>query len=172
MLIAWKTSYFSAASANPAKVSNSRPSTSGSRRGYTNWNRSSRIFAFSVNCVISPRVSNSDPGNAPVFASRYLRCKWNNWQSTDRKVTSASGSSTEEAIRSVISRVLGTDHQYTLTKWINGLFWAILKNVWCWRWHLTGRMRGRVGLRRQNGTSRHDGCWQVMFCAWAYGTGI
>jgi len=88
--IAEKTSYFSAASLTAATISKSIRSRSGCRRGYTNWKRMRRMFAGSVRCVVSPLVSNSGAGNAPVCASRFFLWRRNCTPSADSNITSAS----------------------------------------------------------------------------------
>jgi hypothetical protein len=59
-----------------------------------NWKSSSRTDESSLSWTISPRVSISAGGNAPVFISRFLRWRWKCTPSADRKVTSESKAQT------------------------------------------------------------------------------
>lgn len=113
--IAKYTSYFSAASANAATTGKLCPSRSISFLGYIYANRRASTSAGSVNCTISPCVSMSDPGNAPVLTSKRRRCIWNINPSDDW--TSISESK-------------------TLTCWINHWLACIAQNFRGRYWHL------------------------------------
>lgn len=103
MFMAAKTSYFSAASASGARISQGVDSRSGWRRGYMNEKRSSSVVLSSVSGTYSSQTISSAAGKPAELVCRFLRWMWNSTLSDDWNMMSASGAQT------------GGDHESTFS---------------------------------------------------------